>query len=1242
MEEATEAIRELQGPRHFIRGSGSSLTVGMELTTLDDQRQFSLRGLVDSGCTGSSIDSGFVKAKGLNAKPLPHPIPVYNADGTLNSGGMITHTLTLRMNIGKHSERITLGVTNLEKSDLFLGHEWLRHHNPSIDWQSGSLKFNRCPQQCRQIYLPKEPEEGIEVDDDVESFPSGEVEAGDRVFALNFNEYRTEGGHHIRAHTTMSQQLAEEAIKQKGTKSFEEQVPSCYHDFADIFSKESFDSLPERRPWDHAIELTPGNHAINCKVYNLSMEEQRELDSFLEENLRSGRIRPSKSPFASAFFFVKKKDGRLRPVQDYRQLNEITVKNRYPLPLISELVNKLKGAKYFTKLDVRWGYNNVRIKEGDEWKAAFRTNRGLFEPHVMFFGLTNSPATFQTMMNDIFRDLIFAGKVLVYIDDILIFTKTLAEHHQIVRQVLNILRKHKLYLKPEKCDFAQTEIEYLGLIISENQVRMDPVKTRGILDWPTPTCKRDLQSFLGFINFYRRFIRDFATIAKPLSTLTGNTAWSWTSEHQSAFNHLKTCVTTAPVLAIPTDTDPYRLEADSSGHALGAVLSQCQSGVWRPIAFLSKSLSPTERNYQIYDRELLAIMTALTEWRHLLMGTPLPFEIWTDHQNLEYFRKPQKLNRRQARWVTDLASYHFTLHHHLGRTHVKADLLSRRAGHDKGESDNEDVTLLKPELFRRLEFSLEDCSFLDRIRRRSANRDQIVQRNLASNGPDWMEEDGVVTWKGRIYVPVDRHLRENIIREHHDSPLAGHPGQYRTHELITRNYWWPCIMRDVQKYVKGCETCQRTKSRRTPLAGPLHPHDIPTRPWEVISLDLIGPLPESAGQNAILVVVDRFSKMIKVIPSHTEITSSGVARILRDHVFRNHGLPHKVISDRGSNFVSAFMKELYSLLGITGNPSTAYHPQTDGQTERLNQEVEHYLRIFTNYHQNDWAEWASLAEFAYNDKAQSSTRHSPFYLNYGFHPWKGSSPRREGKVEAAKEFADRMRGVREEAEAALRKAATDMKKAYDRQRSPSPDYKVGDRVWLEATHIKSDRPTKKLDDKHYGPFTILSKHGESAYKLQLPATWKSVYPIFNECVLTPYSPPQFPSQIRPPPPPPDLVAGVEEQEVEEIVDSRLRRGHLEYLVQWKGFPREEREWKTSAELTHAKEAVADFHRLHPAAPRPLTIKLRLRRLENFTTPNSVPRHLFNWEDGTFERTEFRDNRNDNDEEEWFDALEQQP
>jgi hypothetical protein len=243
-----------------------------------------------------------------------------------------------------------------------------------------------------------------------------------------------------------------------------------------VFSKESFDNLPEPKPWDHAIELVAEAKPRSCKVYPLAPSEQKELDAFIKENVDSGRIRPSKSPMASPVFFIKKKDGSLRLVQDYRALNAMTVKNKYPLPLISELITKLRGAKYFTKLDVRWGFNNVRMKEGDEWKAAFRTNRGLFEPLVMFFGLTNSPATFQTMMNEIFAELISEGVVVVYLDDILIFTETISEHRKVTRRVLEILEKHKLYLRPDKCEFEWTTVEYLGVIISHNSIAMDPVK----------------------------------------------------------------------------------------------------------------------------------------------------------------------------------------------------------------------------------------------------------------------------------------------------------------------------------------------------------------------------------------------------------------------------------------------------------------------------------------------------------------------------------------------------------------------------------------------------------------------------------------------------------------------------------------------------------------------------------------------------------------------------------------------
>lgn len=356
----------------------------------------------------------------------------------------------------------------------------------------------------------------------------------------------------------------------------------------------------------------------------------------------------------------------------------MTIKNRYPLLLIPELIDKLKDAKYFTKLDIRWGYNNVRIKDGNEWKAAFRTNQGLFKPLVMFFGLTNSPATFQTMMNHLLRELVLEGVVVVYLDDIMIFTKTLEEHQKVVKRVLAILCDNQLFLKPKKCEFHSMETEYLGLIVSEGKVQMDPVKVQGVADWPVPRNKRDIQAFLGFANFYQRFIRDFARHAKPLTKLTGKLDFEWNFNQQEAFDQIKRLITTAPILSIPIDNAPFRVETDASDYALGAVLSQLQDGHWKPIAFRSQALNNTKRNYEIYNKELLSVIESLKDWQQYLLGSAVPFEVWTDHRNLEYFRKPQDLNCQQARWITLLSDYNFTIYHKPGKMHVKADLLSRR------------------------------------------------------------------------------------------------------------------------------------------------------------------------------------------------------------------------------------------------------------------------------------------------------------------------------------------------------------------------------------------------------------------------------------------------------------------------------------------------------------------------------------------------------------------------------------
>src|SRR5713226_6594237 len=483
----------------------------IQIETVDTKEKMEVDALLDSGATGLYVDREFVKKNRLNTRKLHTPIPVYNVDGTQNAQGSISEVIDFIMKIDDHNERATFAVTGLGKKNLIVGESWLKIHNPEIDWITGKIKFTHCPRRCdvkikhdRMVWKKKKADE-------------------DRIFMV-FQEHPLEESS-IR---NISQNLAIEAEKKKIKKSFEEIVPSAYHRFKAVFAKESFDEMPHSRLWDHAIELKPGSKRFAGKIYNLSPDEQKQLEVFLDENLKSRCIHPSKSLMASPFLFIKKKSGELRPIQDYRKLNDMTIKNSYPLPLILELIDKLKGAKIFTKLDICWGYNNVHIKTGDEWKAAFITNFGLFEPLVMFFGLTNSPDTFQTMMNHLFMDLIACGSVVIYMDDILIFTASLEEHCRIVAEVLQILQDNKLFLKPEKCDFEKAQIDYLGLIVSFNRIMMDPVKVQGIADWPQLTNLTEVRSFLGFCNFYRCFIRNFSQIAKPLNELMQkDKKWTW-------------------------------------------------------------------------------------------------------------------------------------------------------------------------------------------------------------------------------------------------------------------------------------------------------------------------------------------------------------------------------------------------------------------------------------------------------------------------------------------------------------------------------------------------------------------------------------------------------------------------------------------------------------------------------------------------------------------------------------------
>ena len=604
--------------------------------------------LIDSRAEGNFIDQNYARTLTLLLQNLTKPIPVLNVDGTLNKKGTIKHYVNLNLDIFGQKQMIHLLVTGLGKQKMIPGFPWLQKHNPIINWQTRTFEWQHTPQkmnfrkQIKDLLAKPFPNPTITKEEDPDEWMTWtvnilETNCWDALISLliEIQEQIMDEGTWINPKTNsvwicsktnlatdivIAENLKKEDLTDKQIVLLE------YHKYLDIFDEKQASWFPDKQPWDHKIEMKPGLEPKSFKNYNLMPAEQDELDKFLKENLEKGYIQKSESPMASPFFFVKKKDGKLQTCQDYWFLNEWTIKNAYPLPLIFEIMDKLKGAKYFTKLDVQW--NNIRIREGDKWKAAFKMNRRLFEPTFMFFGMCNSLATFQSMMDLIFIEEIEDGVTIVYMDDILIYVTTPELLEKYTKQILQKLWDHDLFLKVKKCKFGKTKLEYLGLIVEEGKLSMDPVKVKDFADWPIPKSVKEVQSFLGFGNFYRKFIVKFSTLAAPLNNLfKKNTPFEWSEEAQYLFDELKWRLASAPVLIMPDQTNPFKIESNASKYASGAVLTQLDSnGSQHPAAFLSKTFNETEQNYEIYDWEL-----SLEEWWHYIQGSGHTTTIYSDH-----------------------------------------------------------------------------------------------------------------------------------------------------------------------------------------------------------------------------------------------------------------------------------------------------------------------------------------------------------------------------------------------------------------------------------------------------------------------------------------------------------------------------------------------------------------------------------------------------------------------------------
>jgi transposase InsO family protein len=1133
-------------------------------------------------------------------------------------------------------------------------------------------------------------------------------------------------------------------------------VPDKLHHKWMAFSKRQTRRIQPHGEYDHSIDVEEGKKIPNLPIYNLSRRELDILRDYLAEAQEKGWIRPSKSPAGAPILFVPKADGTMRLCVDYRGLNKVTIKNRYPIPLVSEMLDRLSKAKVFSKLDLRDAYHRLRIKEGDEWKTAFKTRYGHYEYLVMPFGLANAPATFQSYIHRALGGLVDRTCV-VYLDDILIYSENEDDHDRHVEEVLDRLVEWGLYCKASKCTFSTKSVEFLGFIVTPEGVVMDPDRVRTITEWPEPEGYKDIQVFLGFANFYRRFIFNYSSIVRPMvdhmtaaqsppesrdppgekqkprKSKKGPTRWykpwSWPDGVRNSFLELREKFTDAPVLQHFDPSKAVMVLTDASDFAMAAILLQPQTSElatnchWKPVAFWSKKFSGPSERWHTHDKELSAIVEAFLTWRHYLEHAPSTIRVLSDHANLKYFMTTKDLTPKQARWAEELARFDFEIEYKPGQENP-ADGPSRRPDYAKGllagehqvmrnamlptlqqklriwslrkikasstnaqevrdlsipeegpegtrrssvtaptpgkefpdqmsvnsdasltedssttAAEGEEVNSLSEADERTREITealLRDCTHgvssphhlaREATREESAYAldipDQLNQyirevqeRDLAYPGfeaqthwrvggakkgaPTWeTDPSGVLRRSGKVWIPKDKALRHNILRKNHDDPMGGHYGVDKTAELLKRKYYWPKLKEDVHEHVHRCPACQLNKIRRHKPWGQLVPMPVPTVAWRHFSLDFVTDLPPSNDQrgnlyDSILVLVDRFTKYVRYLPVTKTITSQGVAELLMEQCFLKQGPPDTLLSDRGSVFTSQFWSDICFHLKVDHRLSTAFHPQTDGQTERQNQELETYLRIYMNYQQDNWVTLLPYAEYAYNSKQHSGHGLSPILMAFGTqtkgfdgvpddhwlrkpdHEWttSGESP------ELRRQVAARLNQWGEHWETArksLEFAQLANEKWYNAKRIDR-HFDVGEQVLLRSKNVTTKRPSKKFDARYFGPFTIAKRIGKTAYRLVLPPSMVRLHPVFNISLLEPWFEPPKETHFQPGDiQVPDDIATGDRYEVEGILRSRESNARgREYLIKWLGWPVEKSTWEPEGNLDHCEEILREY------------------------------------------------------------------
>ncbi|GJS56025.1 putative nucleotidyltransferase, ribonuclease H [Tanacetum coccineum] len=994
--------------------------------------------LFDTGADRSFVSTQFSTLINIAPTTLDHGYNVELADGRII--WVNTVLLGCTLNFLNHPFHVDLMPVEMGTYDVIIGMDWLTKYQAVIDC---AKKIVRIPFGSEILIF------------------HGDGSRNKRGTRLNIisctkaQKYLLQGCHVFLAHIT---------IKETGDKSKKKQLQDVpiVKNFPEVFP-EDLPGLPHTRQVEFHIDLVPGAAPVARAPYRLAPSEMKELADQLQELSDKGFIRPSSSPWGAPVLFVKKKDGSLRMCIDYRELNKLTVKNRYPLPRIDDLFDQLQGSSVYSKIDLRSGYHQLRVREEDISKTAFRTRYGHYEFQVMPFGLTNAPAVFMDLMNRVCKPYLDKF-VIVFIDDILIYSKNKQEHEEHLKIILELLKKEELYAKFSKCEFWIPKVQFLGHVIDNKGIHVDPAKIESVKDWASPKTPTEIRQFLGLAGYYRRFIEGFSKIAKPMTKLTQKKVkFEWGDKQEAAFQLLKQKLCSAPILALPEGSEDFIVYCDASIKGLGAVLMQRE----KVISYASRQLKIHEKNYTTHDLELGAVVFALKIWRHYLYGTKCT--VFTDHKSLQHILNQKELNMRQRRWLELLSDYDCDIRYHPGKANVVADALSRKEREPPlrvralvmtisldlpKQILNAQTEARKPENIKNEDVGgmlIENAKFPEALR-----TEKLEPRT-----------DGTLCLNGRSWLPCYGDLRTVIMHESHKSKYSIHPGSEKMYQDVKKLYWWPNMKADIATYVSKCLTCAKVKAEHQRQSGLLVQPEIPQWKWDNITMDFVTKLPKSSqGYDTIWVIVDRLTKSAIFIPMKETDPLEKLARMYLKEVVTRHGIPVSIICDRDPRFASNFWRSLQKALGTSLDMSTAYHPQTDGQSERTIQTLEDMLRACVIDFGNGWVKHLPLVEFSYNNSYHASIKAAPFEALYG------------RKCRSPVCWAEQRM-----------QAARDRQKSYaDLKRKPM-EFEVGDKVMLKVSPWKGVvhfGKRGKLNPRFVGPFKVIKRVGDVAYKLELP------------------------------------------------------------------------------------------------------------------------------------------------------------